>query len=271
MATTTNVCFIGGAGHSGSTLVGLMLGAHPEVFYAGEARKSLFLGDLSKPLKKRVCKLCGEDCPIWSRLPSERRAGEDLYQTLARMTGARIVVDSTKNIDWIERTEVRSPHSLIFLARDGRAVVTSRLRKYPETPVREHARQWAEQLRATAALVERFDGPVLRLRYEELASAPDHWVPRLAEFLAIEWVPEMLAPWTTRQHPLGGNNGTQSLMDRSQDAEVHDKRRSYYEQHPRGIVLDLRWKRELSDDALAEFQAVAGDVNQPYEWDAKSP
>ena len=34
------VCFIIGAGHSGSTLVGMILGAHPEVFYAGEAAKA---------------------------------------------------------------------------------------------------------------------------------------------------------------------------------------------------------------------------------------
>ena len=37
------VCFVGGAGHSGSTLLGLVLGAHPSVFYAGEANKSRFL------------------------------------------------------------------------------------------------------------------------------------------------------------------------------------------------------------------------------------
>ena len=48
-----------GAGHSGSTLLGMMLGAHSSVFYAGEAKKSVFLGDPTKPKRKRECKLCG--------------------------------------------------------------------------------------------------------------------------------------------------------------------------------------------------------------------
>ena len=58
------VVWIGGAGHSGSTLLGLCLGSHPDMLYAGEAKKSALLGDPSKPLKKRACKLCGEaPCP----------------------------------------------------------------------------------------------------------------------------------------------------------------------------------------------------------------
>ena len=135
------VGFIGGAGHSGSTLLGLMLGAHPRVFYAGEAKKSLFLGDATKPLKKRVCKLCGETCPVWSRV----RPGGDLYAELAAMTGRPIVIDSTKSLEWIDARlaalEASAiPRALFFLGRDGRAVVGSRRRKYPEIPTIEHAR-----------------------------------------------------------------------------------------------------------------------------------
>lgn len=273
MRELDKVVFIGGAGHSGSTLLGLMLGAHRDVFYAGEARKSLFLGDERKPLKKRVCKLCGPSCPIWGQL--RLAPGKDLYETLARRTGRRIIVDSTKNITWLDAQIARLAGRdvqifMLFLARDGRAVVSSRLRKYPEETAREHAEAWAAQIRATEALAARFPGPVMRLRYEELASAPETTMRRVASFVGIELERAMLEPWSTEQHPLGGNNGTQFLMARERDGEVvglTDGTRAHYRQHPRSIVLDLRWKRELSDEARATFDEVAGELNRAYAWE----
>jgi hypothetical protein len=82
----------------------------------------------------------------------------------------------------------------------------------------------------------------------------------------------MLAPWSTEQHPLGGNNGTQSLLERERDERggvvtLNDKTRAHYGEHPRGIVLDLRWRREMSAEARAAFDEVAGQVNAAYAWD----
>src|SRR5262245_25849000 len=88
------VCFVGGAGHSGSTLLGLVLGAHPSVFYAGEANKSRFLGDASIKQRKRTCKTCGETCRIWSAIDPKA----PLYEALAERSGRPIVADSTKSI-----------------------------------------------------------------------------------------------------------------------------------------------------------------------------
>lgn len=276
MVELEKVVFIGGAGHSGSTLLGLMLGAHSGVFYAGEARKSLFLGDSSKPLKKRVCKLCGELCPVWGGL--RLAPGEDLYAALARRTSRSVVVDSTKNLSWLEeridrlsRSEVDL--SLLFLVRDGRAVVCSRLRKYPEKTARAHAEAWVAQIRATEALAARFPGRVLQVRYEELASRPAAEMRRVAEHVGISLEPAMLEPWSTEQHPLGGNDGTQLLMARERSGEVvglTERTRARYGAHPPKIVLDLRWTRELSEDARAEFEDVAGQVNRAYAWDERA-
>jgi hypothetical protein len=274
MRVNQKVCFVGGAGHSGSTLLGVVLGAHPRVFYAGEARKSLFLGDVSKPLKKRACKLCGLACPVWGDL--RFGAGEDLYEALSRRTGRPIVVDSTKSVAWIDQQIAALagvvPLHLFFLVRDGRAVVNSRARKYPETPVREHARQWVEQIRATEALAARFPGEVTRVRYEELASRPETEIPRLAAAIGLEPTAAMFDPWTSEQHPLGGNAGTQWLLARERGnmrgpLELGDRTRGYYGGHPRAIVLDVRWRSELSAEALAAFEEVAGEANAAYAWE----
>lgn len=280
MRTCEKVVFIGGAGHSGSTLLGLMLGASPDVFYAGEARKSLFLGDESKPQKKRVCKLCGPACPVWGDMRPPRELEHDLYETLARRTGRSTVVDSTKNLAWIDAQLAAlegtgTARALIFLSRDGRAVVSSRVRKYPGTPVRTHASDWVAQIRATEALAARFPGPVLRVRYEELASRTEPSMRRVAELAGVAFDAAMLAPWTTEQHPLGGNNGTQFLLAREREqsggvVRLSDKTRDHYATHPRGIVLDLRWREEMSAEARAAFDEVAAEVNVPYAWDEES-
>lgn len=269
------VAFISGAGHSGSTLLGISLGSHARVFYAGEARKSLFLGDARKPLRKRVCKVCGPECPIWGTL--DRQPGEDLYECLSRKTERPIVVDSTKLPAWLEEqtSTLRAagvPMHMIFLARDGRAVLASQLRKYPETSVREHAERWAERIRDTEALAKRFPGTVSRVRYEELATAPRETLGALSEELGIEWSDAMLDPWNSEQHPLGGNAGTQSLIRgaRTQvggELGIAGEKRQYYENHPRTFVLDQRWRRELPKDALAVFEELAGEVNRPFAWD----
>ena len=269
------VTFVGGAGHSGSTLLGLVLGAHPQVFYAGEARKSLLFDDARKPMRKRMCKVCGPGCAVWSGL--ERRTGEDLYEALSRRTARPLVVDSTKKVSWIEEQSraVRAAGAevrLLVLVRDGRAVVNSGLRKYPEISPEAHARRWVEQLAATDALAARFEGPVLRLRYEDMVQRPRETFESLTTTLGIEFVPTMLEPWGAEQHPLGGNAGTQSLLDHAQTRAdgplaLSGEKRAYYAAHPRSFVLDLRWRRELSSAARAASEAVAGEANAPYAWD----
>ena len=269
------VCFVGGAGHSGSTLLGIALGSHPSVFYAGEARKSLFLGDERKPLRKRVCKVCGPECPVWGHL--DRREGEDLYEALSRRTGRPIVVDSTKLPAWIEeQTTIVVSRGvavhLIYLARDGRAVLASQLRKYPDVSAHEHAQRWVKRIAETDALVARFPGGVSQVRYEDFATRPEEILRTLAGALGLEWDPQIMDPWHTEQHPLGGNAGTQSLIEgaRTQvggELGIAGEKRAYYENHPRGFVLDQRWRRELDPQSLATFDAVAGEVNARFAWD----
>jgi hypothetical protein len=269
MRLNTRVVFVGGAGHSGSTLLGLVLGAHPSVFYAGEANKSRGLGDASIALRKRTCKVCGESCRVWSSIDRDL----DLYEALSTRTGRATIADSTKSIAWIDEqlallTKLGVALHLFFLGRDGRAVLASSLRKRPETSAREHAIAWAEQIRATDALAARFPGSVTRVRYEALATDPIATIARVAAAIDLDVVPAMHEPWTAEQHPLGGNAGTLSLFDSA--APVGGEKRAYYAAHPRSFRLDTRWKTELSAAALHEFDEAAGETNRPYAWEGNA-
>lgn len=275
MRHNRTACFIGGAGHSGSTLLGLSLGAHPSVFYGGEAKKSTLFGNEKKPLRKRMCKVCGPGCPVWTDLGVSEAL--DLYEALSIRTQRPVVVDSTKALGWIEEQSalVRGRGArtvLIVLGRDGRAVVGSGLRKYPETSAAEHAQRWLEQMEGTEALAARWPGPIERVRYEEFVTQPEATLRRLCAALEVDFDARMLSPFESEQHPLGGNAGTQSLLDKTQTRQgslpISGSKKSYYEAHPKTFVLDLRWKRELSPEALADFDRVAGAYNTRYAWEA---
>ena len=270
MRANARVVFIGGAGHSGSTLLGLVLGAHPSMFYAGEANKSRSLGDGSTKLRKRTCKVCGETCRVWSGLEARLRE-VDVYEALSERTSRATIVDSTKSIAWLDEqiallANQEVPLHFVFLGRDGRAVLASSLRKRPETSASDHARAWQKQILATDALASRFPGEVTRVRYEELATSPERTIARVARALELTPVDAMREPWTTEQHPLGGNAGTQSLLEGAPDREgsIGGAKRAYYAAHPRSFLLDTRWQTELSRSALADFDEVAGETNRPH-------
>jgi hypothetical protein len=269
------IVFIGAVGYSGSTLLGVMLGAHPLIFYAGEARKASYFDDPDAPIKDRVCRLCGPGCPVWGEL--RVAPGEDLYEMLARRTRRPIVFDSSKRVEWI-RSQVAAlrdvvPLWLIVLTRDGRAVLSSNLRKEPEISAHEYAATWVKNVRGVEELAVDWPGPVHRVRYEDLALRPEPTLRTLAEFLDVSFDPAMLDPWDSVHHPLGGNDGPLLILLRERRSSAvtgvintDGKTCDWYGAHPRGIVLDLRWKHELSTDALAVFEEVAGEINRAYAW-----
>lgn len=268
------VVFTGATWYSGSTLLGLMLGAHSSIFFAGEANNTALFGDPSAPLKKRVCRLCGSGCTVWGDLRVE--CGKDLYELLSRRTRRPIVFDSTKDVCWIKHqvTGLRQvvPLRLVVLTRDGRAVVNSLTRKWPKTSVRDHAAWWIEWVRGVEELASNWPGSVHRVRYEELVSRPEPTLRALADFVGVEFEPTMLNPWASIHHPLGGNDGPLLLVLRERAdggtgvVEPDDATRDWYGMHPLRTVLDLRWKREMSADALAVFEEVACEANRGYAW-----
>ncbi|HSH03680.1 MAG TPA: sulfotransferase [Anaerolineae bacterium] len=270
MRHNEKVVFIAGAGHSGSTLLGLILGSHSAVFYGGELSKTKYLNRPGAPLRKRVCKLCGEGCPIWGDF--ELSDGIDLYEQLSERVGRVVIVDSAKDVARLRAQIVAvvagggRPY-LLFLHRDGRGVVNSRMRKYPERERAELIDEWRAKIEATQALFVEMNIAKRMVSYERLATAPAEEVRALSEFLELPYEEEMLAYYDHEHHVLGGNTGTQSLVARGQAlaepfVQLTERNAYYYENHPLAIRLDERWRMELDDEALALFNERAGEINR---------
>ncbi|WP_203292220.1 sulfotransferase family protein [Maricaulis parjimensis] len=266
-----------GAGHSGSTLLGMILGSHSRAFYMGEGGKARYLGDEKKPLRKRVCKICGEDCPVWSGFEWDGTA--PLHAAASAHVGKPVIIDSTKDEAWIqaraeETLSVGGRAVLILLGRDGRAVVNSRIRKYPDRDPEGQIQDWVDKMTTSEALFEAFEGPKIRIRYEDLATSTESVARALCAVIGLDYEPGMLRFAETEQHVLGGNSGTQFIVAREQlkdpeDAFVslNERTRGYYENHSGDIELDLRWREELSSAHLALFEKMASTANAAFKWE----
>jgi hypothetical protein len=320
-----NLVYILAASHSGSTMLAMLLAAHPDLCTIGELKLSAAsMGDV-----ERYRCSCGQrirECPFWSAVADEmaksghpfdvadartayhscgggfahrlmrplhrgpilegvrdlglrlspawrrevaetHRRTAALVATLCRMSGARMVVDSSKLAMQLKYL-LRNPElnvKVIRLVRDGRGVALAYMDPsgfadaadpalraggtgltHPETgrPMAVAAHEWRRCNEEAECLLARLDRRRwLQLRYEDLCSDPRVALADVFEFLGIEprkWHPEFRS---LAYHVIG--NGMR--MDSTSQ-----------------IRLDERWKQVLTTDDLCLFDSVAGDMNHRY-------
>ncbi len=253
----------------------MLLGSHSRCFYAGEMAKARLLGDGAQPLQKRACRLCGPDCPVWGDMIGVH--GVELYERLMLKTARPILVSSSKWVDWLREqidllrgASIRP--SMVFMQRDGRAVINSRVRKYPQQDVCELIGDWMVKIEQTRELYDGFAGPKLVLHYEDLACEPQPALEALCQLLDISFEPAMLEYYHHEHHVLGGNMGTQSLVARGRGidspyVQLSPQRADYYAHHPLGIRMDNRWREELDPAHERLFDQLAGHLNADLQRD----
>jgi hypothetical protein len=217
------VLYIAGAGRSGSTILGALLGQVGGCFFVGE------LGALFGGVAERLCG-CGvrlEECELWRRvfaagrqrldLEEIYRRGrgsgarllgarsfetflEQLYRSIRTVTGSRVVVDSSKSVSY-GRALSRLPGIELYvlhLVRDPRAVAFSWARRkpsphtggcFPSKPAGRSALEWVTYNAATELLLGEPRVRQRRLRYEDLVAHPGDTLEQL-----LGWIDESAAP-----------------------------------------------------------------------------
>ncbi len=297
------VVFILGIGRSGSTLLDLMLGSHPECFSMGEICKIPEIYKKNKAIKgnqfweesfdEKEAKmlavgLSNHRVNKYIPLKYERCIRELLkqdkmlnpYSLIFKKVQASVLIDSSKYVDWVSQKltarEFKSgqidPY-VIFLIRDGRAVLNSYLRKFPERTVQKISHNWLRRMKGSQELYNKFpEERKMIVRYEKLASETEATLESICKLLAIEYTPEMMEYWKNEHNMIAGGQGARYIASKYQgkQAEVQGKVEAthgdYYDKLGLAIKLDLRWQRELSPENLAEFHRIVGDYNKPYEW-----
>lgn len=172
-----------------------------------------------------------------------------MYDLIRKLRSADIVVDSSKEVYKAISIYLKAPESvrLIFLSRDGRGVMYSRLYsgvRTEESP--SYAiRQWRKYHAQSLPLIERWvdSRHVKYLRYEDLVASPDRVMEDVFHWLALEC--NEIPPMQRNKilHIAGGNDGTKA-------------------QFGNGVKLDERWKNGLSASELELFERLAGPLNK---------
>ena len=224
---------IRGLGHSGSTLLDLILGAHPSVVGLGEASRVLLSSSADefasyqlndwRSVYNKPC-TCGsmlDECELWSRFFSNwpNRRKESFEDEFSRLISPL----SSQSIDWIVESyqsderlldlhrSVR-PVRVIHLTRDVRSWIHSEARRGVTRFGRGRSVGWRglqRWVRVNRQLEKELRSSSLQcfnLGYEELALAPEATLKLLCDWLDLDFFPGMLRPEkSSRSHIIAGN------------------------------------------------------------------
>ena len=224
---------IRGLGHSGSTLLDLILGAHPSVVGLGEASRVLLSSSADefasyqlndwRSVYNKPC-TCGsmlDECELWSRFFSNwpNRRKESFEDEFSRLISPL----SNQSIDWIVESyqsderlldlhrSVR-PVRVIHLTRDVRSWIHSEARRGVTRFGRGRSVGWRglqRWVRVNRQLEKELRSSSLQcfnLGYEELALAPEATLKLLCDWLDLDFFPGMLKPEkSSRSHIIAGN------------------------------------------------------------------
>lgn len=217
-----SVVFVLGSPYSGSTMLGNVLNSFEDVALIGEAERHQAFGRFPDSPEHYLthCSICATRqpyaCPVWTAEavdPAAAGGGEALirsYRRLLAAAGERVVVDSSKNVDWMAALleagllgDVRA----IVVARSPFAFVVSNRARVPGKGVVWHAVGWRDIYQHTLRTLAVRGIPFLVVRHESLVEQPLDWGRRLGRFLGLKGA-EGFDPGRMHArpaHPLGGN------------------------------------------------------------------
>jgi hypothetical protein len=274
--------FIVGVTRSGTTLLRLMLDAHPEMAIPPETH---FVPQLIKKTRKRGIS-CEEAHGVVTGHRQWGDFGLDSGELLRRYCALeRIDPESTvraffelyaeregkprwgdktpnyvKRMKQIERTipEARFVHMI----RDGRDAALSRFKRLLKDPppIETVAERWVKKIEGARADAEDLDH-YIEVQYEHLVRDTETELRRVCEFLELNWDPSIL-----RYH----ERASERLAEMDRDLPGTEGKPTRPAEHRREAHLLTskppdpsrlaRWKQDMSAEDNAEFERVAGDL-----------
>jgi hypothetical protein len=281
-----NPIFIVGAGRSGTTLLQLMINAHPHIAICGE----IHYFDQVLEIKNHVPSLetlkdldtffsllrTTHDLQhfpeaelifrtVKQRLAQEHnRTYERFYRYVleeyAKINGAKRYGEKTpSNVRYLKQLIQIFPNAqIIHIVRDPRAVVASRL-KMPWTAddVVINILKWKVDILYGKEFPKDI-ASYLELRYEDLVSNPEHQLNRICEFVGEEYDSRMMEYYKT--------------------SKKHIKAEPWKEgtYRPVNTIAVEKWRRELSAAQLYIVQKIVGSLMEQFgykpievKWSAK--
>jgi hypothetical protein len=216
------VVYITSMGHSGSTLLDLLISGHPSVVSVGE------VWNVGRSSADVAC-LCGAEtlrvCKFWINVENKVRAAvgvgldglnllggtldqfEDhnlaLFEAVSSSSDCGIIVDSSKNTDRLEALlRCKSVNLVVIhLIRNPLAVSHSYKRKGHD--VGRISTSWARRVKRTRGVLQGHTS--VELRYERLVNRPAESLSGIMNWLGLEMDSGQLDFTGRLRHNIGGN------------------------------------------------------------------
>lgn len=289
----TTVIGIIGRSYCGSSVVNLVLAAHPAIFGGGELHR------LAVPELQLACRVCGKACAYWTAaFLNDQRASFE-YGAIAVRAGVDVVVDASKAVDWFEEgTARRAGHRLIdiclakhpmrhvasfidnqYYARQGlhgrinAAGGDVSANMLDQEALSDYAEAMAQSILATyrrALAPFALNGsPPHLLRYEDFVRDRKAALAPVLASAELEYHPAMDAYETAQHHGLGGNAGAYFVIrkaaapaqqarfwQRKIETDAMSKARHEYYDGVAGIALDDKYLRTVPAAIRARLMAT---------------
>jgi hypothetical protein len=287
--------FVVGVGRSGTTLLRLMLDAHPDLAMPPETG---FVPDLIAAAKPPGATPSDALAAVtghrkWGDFPMSEDELMERWRALDRLTPRAAVrsfyelyAEHQDKPRWGDKTPGYTMHMgpisttlpeahFVHVIRDGRAVALSRMRTLALRPteISNVARRWAKRLRKAREKGRTLDH-YIEIRYETLVREPEATLREVAEFIQLPWDPGMLDYHRRSEERL-------SELDRDIPAwgkklpRSAESRMALHQQttKPLDPARIDRWREELSPEDLAAFEREAGSTltELGYELAAEGP
>lgn len=267
-----------GSPRSGTTLLRLMLDAHPALAIPPETGFLLLPAADDAESFLRALTSYPADSPGWADYGLSAdglRARLDALPTFAMASGFRLFyrmyAERFGKSRWGDKTPIYTRHMpalerllpeahFIHLIRDGRDAALSLRRQWfsPGADIETQARYWHDNVssaRAQSSVVRNY----LEVRYEDLVRAPATQLRRICDFIAIDYDAHML-----RYH----EGATRRLQEHAGRAFADGRRLSAEDRHRQqassALPLDPTrigaWKASLDADEQRRFAGIAGDL-----------
>lgn len=273
------IAYIHGAGHCGSTLLNLMLNAHPQAIGLSELENvhNTFMDRADVPEIKKLREsdfwqttlsdfehrfgsplLCNNNrikLSDWSgyfglksqALTHIQNVNRALFDSIAARSGATVICDASKFLLRLHMLiDAGLPVKVIHLHRDGRGVMHSYLRK--GYSVENSFHRWSNAEVGYLLLshwLPKTDAHYCC--YENLATQPERELKRICSFLRLKYEPEMLTDFNKETHfGIGGNR-----MLSSKNLSIR---------------MDVEWKRQLDFKSKNFFWLKGGWIQWPVRF-----
>jgi len=274
--------FVVGVGRSGTTLLRLMLDAHPELTIPPETG---FIPDLIEAAKADGA----TPESVLGAVTSHRKWGDfpmseaELLERWASLDRLRprgavrafyeLYAEHQGKPRWGDKTPGYTMHMgpiantlpearFVHVIRDGRAVALSRMRTLALRPkeISKVAQRWQKRLRKARKKGRRLDH-YLELRYEELVRDPEPILRQVCEFIELDWDPALLDYHRRSEERLAELDrdipAWEGKLPRSAESRMALHQQTTKPLDPARID---RWRTELSEEEIETFEREAGDL-----------